>query len=96
MQNQKFGLWLITDRDNTTAHLKIVNREANPIKSYDTINSEAALKYAAKDTYSQKMIDMGLTTDCIDDFRAVLLAQCGLKAEILSVKKQVKRNMQNI
>ena len=96
MQNQKFGLWLITDRDNTTAHLKIVNRDTNPVKSYDVINDEAALKYAAKDTFNAKMIEMGLTTDRIDNFRAVLLAQCSLKVEILSVKKQVKRNMQNI
>jgi len=96
MQNQKFGIWLITSKDNKHAHLKIVNKQAEPVKRCDTVKIEDALKYAAKDTGSPKMQEIGLNYDTLNKFNAVLLAQSGLKAEILNTKKQIKKNMHSL
>ena len=91
-QTEKFGIGLIESKAGNKKHLKIVNAEANPCRGH-VIDKTIALKYCAKDTQSTGTIKLGITTDTIDRYTAELLVQCGLKADVLKMKRQFKRTM---
>jgi hypothetical protein len=89
IQEQQYGLWLVRKTNTNKTFIKLVNRQANPLRGKEA-NETNALKYLIKDTHNIGTLELGITKYNISEYSATLLTQSTSKRQLLDIKQLLR------